>query len=47
VIIVEYVLILDFFTETRVAGRTTDFVNTVLDKVKGGIPDGGLSTMFK
>ncbi|CAG0919308.1 unnamed protein product [Notodromas monacha] len=32
---------------TRVAGRATEFVNSVLDKVKAGIPKGGLATLFK
>uniref|UniRef100_A0A8D8W6Y0 Protein CREBRF homolog n=1 Tax=Cacopsylla melanoneura TaxID=428564 RepID=A0A8D8W6Y0_9HEMI len=29
-------------TKVKVAGQTTDFVNKILDKVKSGIPNGGL-----
>lgn len=26
----------------KIAGETTDFVNTVLEKFKNGVPEGGL-----
>jgi hypothetical protein len=29
-------------SELKIAGHTTEFVNHVLDKVKSGIPGGGL-----
>jgi hypothetical protein len=32
-------------TELKIAGCTTDFVNHVLDKVKSGVPGGGLDEL--
>jgi hypothetical protein len=31
-----------FSLELKIAGHTTEFVNGVLDKVKNGVPGGGL-----
>lgn len=33
------------FSEHRIGGHTTEFVNRVLDKVKQGVPDGGISDL--
>lgn len=30
------------FAEFKVAGQSTEFVNKILDKVKAGVPNGGL-----
>lgn len=31
-----------FISEVRIASHSTDFVNKVLDKVRSGVPDGGI-----
>lgn len=33
------------FAEVRIATHSTDFVNKVLDKVKSGVPDGGIDDL--
>lgn len=30
------------FVEIKIAGSSTEFVNKILDKVKSGVPQGGL-----
>lgn len=31
-----------FVTEIRIASHSTEFVNKVLDKIRAGVPDGGI-----
>lgn len=33
------------FTGHRIGGHTTEFVNKVLERVKQGVPDGGISEL--
>ena len=35
-----------WFTEVRIAGHSTEFVNRVLERVKGGEPSGGLDEIW-
>ncbi len=40
--LIERFLSLTLFSGIKIAGETTDFVNTILEKFKSGVPEGGL-----
>lgn len=39
-------MVFNFVTEVKIAGKTSEYVNKVLDKVKAGQNDGGLIDMM-
>lgn len=41
--ILRFTKVFFFISEVKIAGHSSEFVNRVLEKVKVGVPDGGLN----